>query len=239
MRAPNLLFRIRIPRKSNDEIDETYCFPLMYLTLFIFHWKISLFFFFCALIEHFRLCGYGMHLHKRTASTCSVFKCNNGCEYDENIVENWYINIWLGFRKCFVQWYFSQVKKFPVHSIHVFHIVSLYKLSSNDIKCFDLLNFSVQIKPDARVPWGGGGSNFGQAPQEIPLNNANDTTANTKVDGFHLVNLTDAMANMTSFNVFIKSHIIDSRRCAGNETSFTYKGTSIYLFIHTCFVDFT
>lgn len=99
-------------------------------------------------------------------------------------------------------------------------------------KCFDLLNFSVQIKPDARIPWGGGGaigigggSNFGLTPQEIPLNtNANDSLANTKLDGIHLVNLTDAKANMTSFNVFMKSHIIDSRRCAGNETTFIYKG---------------
>lgn len=96
--------------------------------------------------------------------------------------------------------------------------------------CFDLLNFSVQIKSDARVPWGGGGSNFGQTSQDIALNNSNDTTTNTKLDGFHLVNLTDAMVNMTSFNIFMKSHVIDSRRCAGNETSFTYKGTHFYLF---------
>lgn len=112
--------------------------------------------------------------------------------------------------------------------------VPLYKfLDEMMIKCFNLLNFSVQIKPDARVPWSGG-SNFGQTPQEIPLNNnANDTLANTKLDGIQLVNLTDAMANMTSFNVFMKSHTIDSRRCAGNETSFTFKGTTYYYFMST------
>lgn len=88
------------------------------------------------------------------------------------------------------------------------------------------MNFSVFVS-DARVPWSGAGSSdFGQISQDIPLNNANNTSTNSKVDGFYLVNLTDAMANLTNFNVFMKSHVIDSRRCAGNETSFTYKGNA-------------
>lgn len=96
----------------------------------------------------------------------------------------------------------------------------IYKIVSFWIE-FHTNTHSIQIKPDARVPWGGGG----QITQEIPLNNANNTqTNNIKLDGFYLVNLTDAMANLTNFNVFMKSHVIDSRRCAGNETSLTYKG---------------
>lgn len=116
----------------------------------------------------------------------------------------------------------------------------MFRLILMHTKLFRFIEFhSVQIKPDTRVPRGGGGagsSNFGQISQEIPLNNANNTQLNIKVDGFYLVNLTDAMANLTNFNVFMMSHVIDSRRCAGNETSFTYKGNAHAIPVDTQFI---
>lgn len=84
------------------------------------------------------------------------------------------------------------------------------------------MNFRVFIKPDAHVPWGGGGGS--KMELEIPLSSVDDSMVSTKENGIHLVDLTDAIANLTSFKVSMKSHVVDSRRCAGNETSFTYKG---------------
>lgn len=110
------------------KIDETCCFPLewnwmgqsfMYFNMLstspspspsLFLIRNVYLIFFAHWLKISRLCGHRMHLHKCTASTCSFTKCNTGCKYAENSLENRNINIWLGFRKCFAQRNFSQVK---------------------------------------------------------------------------------------------------------------------------------
>lgn len=84
----------------------------------------------------------------------------------------------------------------------------------------------VQIKPNARLWWGG--RNLDVSENEIPLQRLNETIQDE--ESFHFVNLTEKTSNLTEFNVLIKAHVIDTRRCAGNETNFTYKGKFFRLF---------
>lgn len=79
---------------------------------------------------------------------------------------------------------------------------------------------SVQIKPNARLWWGG--PNTAVSSREIPLKYFNESI--DQEDGYHLVNLTQSITNSTEFNILVKAHVIDSKKCAGNETSYTYSG---------------
>lgn len=62
--------------------------------------------------------------------------------------------------------------------------------------------------------------------REIPLKNFSGSI--NQEDGYHLVNLTQTMSNSTEYNILVKAHVIDSKRCAGNETSYTYNGNVIH-----------
>lgn len=151
----------------------------------------------------------------RCARTSSRFpECNLRFGNNENLLENYNTNIRLGFGKCVPQPYF--------------HWVSFDSIHSNECHCkVFLTDLSVQIKPNARLWWGG--KNLDVSAREIPLQNLNETMQHE--DGFHFVNLTERMSNLTEFNVLIKAHVIDTRRCAGNESTFTYNGKLFPLFI--------
>lgn len=88
-----------------------------------------------------RLCGKRVHLHKHAAPTCSFFKRNDGwCKHAENCLENQYISLRLGCRKCVAQRTFPQVNKTgKFHQFNRFSISSHFPYRSTSGIMFRLI----------------------------------------------------------------------------------------------------
>lgn len=71
------------------------------------------------------------------------------------------------------------------------------------------------------MPWGGPTTYFDQI--SIPLTNVNDNGTESE-EGYHLVNLTEPIANATEFRLFVRAHVTDIYGCHGKERNFTYNG---------------
>lgn len=83
-----------------------------------------------------------------------------------------------------------------------------------------LFLFSVGIQNNPFLRWGGQNRNLQEI--QIPLQNSTEFFDND--EGFHLVNLTEVMRNLSDFRLLVRAHIVDSKGCFGRESNFTYRG---------------
>lgn len=84
----------------------------------------------------------------------------------------------------------------------------------------DFFLFSVGIQNNPFLRWGGQNRNLQEI--QIPLQNSTEFFDND--EGFHLVNLTEVMRNLSEFRLLVRAHIVDSKGCFGRESNFTYRG---------------
>lgn len=93
-------------------------------------------------------------------------------------------------------------------------------IPSNVTCVIGLFLFSVGIQNNPFLRWGGQNRNLQEI--QIPLQNSTEFFDND--EGFHLVNLTEVMRNLSDFRLLVRAHIVDSKGCFGRESNFTYRG---------------